>query len=163
MSGQNEIPANNSPATGFTFVTLNGDDLTVDVNWSGLTGGTPGAAHIHCCVAPHTVNIGVAVGFTGFPATTSGTYHHVFDLTQSSVYTAGFLANFGGGTAAGAEAALIAGLDAGNAYSNIHNSVFPGGEIRGLLVGVPEPASMAIFGVGLVALGFVRRRKPQRA
>jgi len=28
---------------------------------------------------------------------------------------------------------------------------------------VPEPASMAIFGVGLVALGFVRRRKPQRA
>jgi len=36
-----------------------------------------------------------------------------------------------GGTAAGAEAALVGGLAAGQAYFNIHTSPFPGGEIRG--------------------------------
>src|SRR2546430_11114286 len=35
---------------------------------------------------------------------------------------------FSGG---GSEAALIAGFNAGTAYTNIHNAVFPGGEIRG--------------------------------
>jgi hypothetical protein len=151
-----------SSATGFTFVTLQGDDLIVDLNYSGLQGGTPSAAHIHCCIAPGA-SVGVAVGFPGFPTTLSGTYHHVFDLTDPTVYTAGFRNNFGGGTAAGSEAALIAGLNAGHAYSNIHNATYPGGEIRGLLVGVPEPATIALFGLGLITLPLVRRRKPQRA
>ena len=60
-------------------------------------GGAASVAHIHCCV-PVGSNTGVAVGFTGFPAATSGAYFHVFDLT--------------------AEAALIAGLDGYMAYSN---------------------------------------------
>jgi hypothetical protein len=161
MSGSLEVPPNLSTATGFTSVKVQGDALTVDVTYNGLTGGSPGAAHIHCCTVPGT-NVGVAVGFPGFPTTTSGTYHHVFDLTSSAIYTSGFLTNFGGGTAAGAETALINGLEAGLAYSNIHNATFPGGEIRGLLVGVPEPATIAIFGLGLMTLPFVRRRK-QRA
>jgi hypothetical protein len=38
-----------------------------------------------------------------------------------------------GGTTAGAEAALLAGLEAGQAYLNIHTTMFPGGEIRGFL------------------------------
>ena len=162
MSGANEVPPNASPATGFTAVRLLGDDLVVDITYSGLTGGNPAAAHIHCCTNPGT-NVGVAVGFPNFPTTTSGVYHHVFDLTDPAIYTAAFRTNFGGGTAAGAEAALIAGLEAGRAYSNIHNATFPGGEIRGLLVEVPEPASIALFGLGLVALGFLPRRKPQQA
>ena len=62
------------------------------------------------------------------------------------------------GTATGARDALLAGLDAGTAYSNIHNATFPGGEIRANLVFVSEPpAALALLAaIGLV--GAMRRR-----
>jgi hypothetical protein len=158
MLGSNEVPPNASTATGFTVVSITGNTMQVQVDWFGLTGGNPAAAHIHCCT-PQGTNVGVAVGFPNFPATLSGTYSNTFDLTDPSIYTANFLNNFGGGTAAGAEAALIAGLDAGMAYSNIHNAVFPGGEIRGFLTPVPEPSTLLLLTPGLGMLGLAWRRK----
>ena len=155
MTGANEVPPNASPAFGVGDITVNGDTLTVDMTWAGLIGGNPTAAHIHCCIAPGN-NVGVAVGFPGFPSTTSGSYFHVFNMLDASIYTAAFLNNFGGGTAAGAEAALVNGMIAGIAYTNIHNAVFPGGEIRGNLGPVPEPTTLTLFGLGLA--GIVARR-----
>ena len=148
LNGASESPPTGSSATGNAVLTLGGNSLSVNVSFAGLIGGNAQAAHIHCCTPPGT-NIPVAVGFPGFPATTSGTYQRTFDLTEASVYTASFLTDFGGGTAAGAEAALIAGLNDGLAYVNIHNESFPGGEIRGFLTAVPEPASVLLLGVGL--------------
>jgi CHRD domain-containing protein/PEP-CTERM motif-containing protein len=155
LSGANEVPPTGSPATGFATVTLNGDSLTVDESFAGLVGGTASAAHIHCCALPG-VSAGVAVPFVGFPAATSGTYNHIFDLTLLATYNGAFV-TANGGTAASAEAALIAGLNGGLAYANIHDATFPAGEIRGQLV--PEPATWSFVGLALTGLALFGRKR----
>ena len=68
----------------------------------------------------------------GFPlGVTAGTYTRTFDMTDPASYNPAFVTANGGTT--GAEAALLAGLQAGQAYLNIHTTMFPGGEIRGFL------------------------------
>jgi hypothetical protein len=139
LSGANENPANASLGTGLASVTwdVSTDMMTVSVTFSGLTGTTT-ASHIHCCVSPPT-NTGVATqlpSFSAFPTgVTSGTFMQTFDMTQASSYNPGFVTL--NGSVAGAEAALLAGLQAGMAYLNIHTSSFPGGEIRGFLAEIP--------------------------
>lgn len=156
-----EVPG----ATGSGFATVTFDTglhrLSIATSWSGLSGTTT-VAHIHCCVnAPGTVGVAVTPGtFPGFPVgVTAGAYATTLDLTQSSTYTAGFRNTFGGGTVAGAEAALLQGLWDRRAYLNIHTTAFPGGEIRGFLTPVPEPASWALLVLGFGVLGGAMRSR----
>jgi hypothetical protein len=130
---------------------LESDNKTLDVmiTFSGLVGGPASAAHIHCCIAPGG-NTSVVVPFTGFPAATSGTYTHSFDLSDSTQLT--------GIT----QAAFIAGLLGGQAYANIHNATNPGGEIRGFLVAVPEPWSLGLLGAALIVLAVGRMHLRRR-
>jgi hypothetical protein len=165
LSGPAEAPPNASPATGFASVDYDSiaHTLSISASWADLIGPTT-VAHIHCCTAlPNEGAIGVAVTpgtLPGFPAgVTSGTYDILIDLTNPASYTGDFVTNFGGGTVAGAEAALIDGLDNQLAYFNIHTSSFPGGEIRGFLAAVPEPATLALVGLGLAGLGWNRRQR----
>ncbi len=139
LSGLNENPPNASSATGTALVTFDTFDtvtsiMTVNVVFTGLTGPDT-AAHIHCCISPPG-NAGVATTvptFTGFPlGVTSGTYVHTFDMLNPASYNPAFVAAHGG-TAASAEAALLAGILAGQAYLNVHTTFRPGGEIRGFL------------------------------
>jgi CHRD domain-containing protein len=136
LNGGNENPPVASPGAGTAKVTWNTttNEMTVDVTFSGLSANTT-ASHIHCCVTP-PVNAGVATTtptFPGFPlGVTSGTYSHTFDMTAAASYNPAFVTTHGG-TTASAEVALFAGLQAGQAYLNIHTTAHPGGEIRGVL------------------------------
>ena len=158
LSGANEVPAVVTSGSGSATLTLNGNSLGIAVNFSSL-GSNDVAAHIHCCAVLGT-NAPVALGFTGFPlGVTSGSFNATFDLLNPAVYTAAFLALYGG-TATGAETALINGLNTGLTYVNIHTTLNPGGEIRGQVSATPEPGTWALFASGMVMVaGFVRRRR----
>jgi CHRD domain/PEP-CTERM motif len=146
MNGATETPPNTSPATGFATFALTDDLLAIHVEYSGLIGGNPSAAHIHCCATVGT-NAPVWVPFANFPTTTSGTFDMTVDLST--------FAFSGGGT----EAALIAGMNNGTAYTNIHNATFPGGEIRGQIVPTPEPGTLLLLGTGAAGMISVLRRR----
>jgi hypothetical protein len=148
LLGSNEVPPTSSPGTGFGTFILNGTLLSINESFSGLT-APANAAHIHCC-GPVGVNEIVAVPFTPFPNATSGTFMATVDLTLAATYNAPFITQEGG-TVALAEAGLIAALNSGNTYANIHNANFPGGEIRGQIEVTPEPSTLLLLGTGLIA------------
>jgi hypothetical protein len=169
LSGAAESPPNASPGTGSATVIVDdvADTMRVLVTFSDLLGTTT-AAHIHCCTAVAGAGTaGVATTTPTFPSfplgVTSGSYDHTFDLTDASSFNPAFV-TANGGTTASAEAALLAGLLAGEAYLNIHTSTFPGGEIRGFLV-TPLPGALPLFATGLGALGLLgwRRKRKQVA
>ncbi len=162
LTGSQEVPPVSSPGIGSARVTVDGNIMTVNATFSGLLGNTT-AAHFHCCTPPG-VNAMVATTvptFPGFPlGVTSGTYSQTFDLTLASTYNPAFIAAQGG-TVAGAQAVFVAGLRSGLTYFNIHTNLFPGGEIRGQLTAVPEPATMILLGTGLAGVGAAMRKRRQ--
>jgi hypothetical protein len=115
--GVNEVPANASTATGFGTVALSPDQTTITVNFSfnGLAAAAS-AAHIHGPAAPGA-NAGVLFGFSGVPNATSGSIpEQSFAINGTQL---GYLTN-------------------GLLYMNVHNSVYPGGEMRAQILPYPS-------------------------
>lgn len=162
LLGANENPPVATPGNGVAFLTIDGDLLTVAATFDDLLGNVA-AAHVHCC-APAPANVGVATQvptFPGFPSgVTSGSYQQSFSLTALSTYNPAFV-TANGGTAQGARNALLAALDSGQAYFNVHTTFAPPGEIRGQFALIPEPASWALmiagFGIAGAAIRWRRR------
>jgi hypothetical protein len=168
LSGAAEFVPNASPGTGDAFVTF--DDVThllsVEMTFADLIGTTT-ASHIHAPTAePREGNAGVATQvpfFVDFPlGVQAGSYAHVFDTTLASTWNPAFIAA-NGGTTAGAEAALLTAMNKSRAYVNIHTTQFPGGEIRGFLDAVPEPAAWALMLLGFGLAGGAARMWRARA
>lgn len=168
LSGAAEVPPNASPGSGHVTVVfdLSAHSLYIDADFAGLLGHTT-AAHIHCCTAaPLSGTAGVATmlpTFTSFPSGVhAGDYYASFDTSLAATWNPSFITSHGG-TTAGAEAALLAGLDGRRAYFNIHSDSFTSGEIRGNLAPVPEPSMALMLGAALPwAIASIRRQRRNR-
>jgi CHRD domain/PEP-CTERM motif len=129
-----EVPASvGSRASGLGSVVLDdvADTITVNESWTNLAAPAT-LSHIHGPAAPGS-NAPVLFPFSGVPNVVSGSIpQQVFSIT----------------------AAQIAELEAGLFYMNVHDSVFPAGEIRGQLAPIPEPESVALLGLGAVLIAW---------
>ena len=118
------------------------------------------AAHIHASSDPNFMpptNAGVVWGFFGTP----------FNETAPNDQMITLLPTGAGATISGkwdltegnntTLAAQIPNILAGRAYINFHTTQFGGGEIRGAII--PEPASIALAGLGFIMLGAVALKK----
>jgi hypothetical protein len=76
---------------------------------------------------------------TGVGGTCSGTW----DLSEGNITTL---------------AAQLPNILAGRSYINFHTTQYTGGEIRGFLVQVPEPATLILVGLGLLGIAGIGRR-----
>ena len=146
LTGDQEVPPNNSTATGSGSVVLNSDPalstITVNLTFSGLTADATDA-HIHGPAMPG-VTAPVIIPLTDFPASTSGTYSNTFPITPEQV------------------SQLLDGL----LYINIHNTPFPGGEIRGQLLGcgpTPSPTATPTPGVATALANISTRLQVETA
>jgi len=117
LTGDQEVPPNDSTAMGRATVILNSDPaaptITVDLSFDGLSANAT-VAHIHGPAMPGMTAPPI-ITLTNFPASTSGTYSNTFPITLDQIQM------------------LLDGLT----YINIHNELFPNGEIRGQLMGCP--------------------------
>jgi hypothetical protein len=127
--------------------------LTFDAAWEGLA-AIPllNGLHIHCCVPTAPGNLQLALALT-IPGVTTGSSSQTVLIPDA--LTPGFR------TAHGAASLIdfVSGLDAGTAYVDLQNAPFPGGEIRGTLVPVPEPTAMTLLITGLMSLAVRHRRR----
>lgn len=157
LTGGQEVP---TPVTttgnGIGSIDVNGTMLTINLTYKDLLSPTI-KGHLHCCALPGAAGpVAFDLVDTGFVlGATSGSYTNTFNIADINSYTAAFV-TANGGTIASVQAALLNGLASGRAYFNIHSALFPNGEIRGQ---VPEPATIALFGLGLAGITLSRRRR----
>jgi hypothetical protein len=135
--------------SGMINLTLTGTTLTLGGFFTGLSAGVT-VAHIHGASGVFPASSGVLYNLHGTiipTAVTAGNISGSVSLVDNP--------NNRGFTVA----QQLADLNAGLWYVNIHNSAFPGGEIRGQIIPVPEPSTLALAALGLSGLVIWRVRR----
>jgi len=158
LAGGNEVPPINSAGTGAFEMTIR-DTITFSLTFSGLSSPLT-VSHLH--FAPTKVSGGVMIFLCGggnqpaCPAATSGTI-------TGTITAANVTGPSGQGITPGDLDSALAAVRSDLSYANMHTTMFPGGEIRGFLVAVPEPSSMALAGLGALALVRWNRSRARKA
>lgn len=132
LTGDQEVPPRDTPAWGSAYATLDLSTnwFTLDYWFQDLL-ATQTDAHIH--LAPPGVAGPVVIPLPlGSPVTG-------FATTMTDLQ--------------------VANLLAGNLYINVHSVIYPGGEIRGQLIPIPEPSTYALAGAAVLGLAILYRRK----
>lgn len=149
ITGAQEVPAVNTPASGTATLLLNTTtgDFQLNYSFSGLL-GTVTVAHFHRAAAGSNGSVVYWLAAQGAPNTLPTTL-------LSPALPGGVTAASGTGTGRLGSSALINDALNGLLYINIHSTRFGPGEIRGQVV--PAPAGLAL--VGVAGLAAARRRR----
>lgn len=162
LTGLDEVPPNGSSAFASASLTLNPaqDRLTIHLTLFALDldgAQTPDnpldnitGLHIHS--APAGVNGPVVFGLIGINNDLNGDV--LINPPAGTVFSAWDLLEGNNTTLA----AQIENLFDGRLYINVHTVAYPGGEIRGQIHLIPEPATLALMVLGSVALSKLRRK-----
>lgn len=127
---------------GIFLLTLTENVMTITGDFSGLSGVTVNA-HIH---GPSGIGMNSGVLYELLNQITLGA-----DNKSGSINTTiPLIANPNNTTFD--IPAQIEQLNSGLWYFNVHSSTFPGGEIRGQILAVPEPSTIALSAVGFAGL-----------
>jgi hypothetical protein len=134
ISGANEVPPRMTPAWGIGHATLDLDSkmFSFEYTFEGLLAPQT-AAHIH--VAPPGVNGPVHIPLPNGSPSGIETMLTDMDIEQ---------------------------LRGGLWYVNVHSTLYPGGEIRGQFVPVPEASTYAIGAALVLGLALLRRHRNLR-
>ncbi len=129
LGGYQEVPAISTTGTGSLRLSVNaaGTQLAYTLTYSGLEGGSAGAAHLH--LGQHGVNGGVVAflcGGGGKPACPAAGVP-----VNGTIVAADITPVPAQGIAAGELGEVLRALCHGVIYANVHNATYPGGEIRG--------------------------------
>jgi len=126
LSGDNEVPARSTGASGACGFVLTGNRVDFSISTKGLSSPVVGA-HIHIGAAG--ANGPVRVPFIGPNLAGTNT------VTPFNAPDPGILIenSFGASDVTGGLTLddVVNAMRSGNAYCNVHTTTFPGGEIRG--------------------------------